>query len=104
MCNKFFGVNSSSKSDTISSNLANPVIVGELLEPNDLETVLKDIDEELCRVGEVDLALKVFKVSNTREGLRDPLAILTKSRAAQVAPKVSLTNESTYSPKLDTKT
>ena len=61
MCNIIFGVNNSAEIDTISSNLANLVIIVELKDPNDFETILKDIDEELCRVRELNSTTEAFK-------------------------------------------
>ena len=63
-----------------TSNPANLVIIVEL----------KDIDEELCRVGELDSAMEAFKGSNTRDNLSAAFATqLTKSHASQDAPRAS---------------
>lgn len=63
MCNIIFGVNNSVETDSISSNPANLVIIKELKDLDDFEMVLKDIDEELCRVGEFNSATEAFKGS-----------------------------------------
>lgn len=73
-----------------TSNPANLVIIVELKDPDDFETILKDIDEELCRVGELDSAMEAFKGSNTRDNLSAAFATqLTKSHASQDAPRAS---------------
>ena len=73
-----------------TSNPANLVIIVELKDPDDFETILKDIDEELCKVGELDSAMEAFKGSNTRDNLSAAFATqLTKSHASQDAPRAS---------------
>lgn len=72
MCNGIFGINNSTKIENIQSNPTNPVIAVKFKSPDDVEMVLKDIDEELCKEKECYLATEVFMGSNSRENLIEP--------------------------------
>lgn len=62
----------------------------ELKDPNDFETVLKDIDEELCRARELNSTTEAFKGPNTCDNLSAAFTTqLTKSHASQGAPRAS---------------
>ena len=59
------------------------MIVADLKTPNDFKTVLKDINEELCREKECSAVIEVFMDSNSRANLIQPIPQLTKSRGDQ---------------------
>ena len=53
MCNGFFGVKSQSETVISSATIpANTVIIGDLLEPDNLGKASNDTDEEVRRLGE----------------------------------------------------
>ena len=83
-CNVNFGINSSEVTDTISPNPINSMIDEAIKSPNSFGKVLNDIDEELCRIGEVGLnEVAPGSRANLSESGASPL---NKSRASQFFP------------------
>ena len=94
MCNGFFGVKSQSETVTCSVTIpTNTVIIGDLLELDNLEKASNDTDEELRRVGRKVEAVECQNNPKAREVLSDAYETLTKPRAAHVDPRASSSNE-----------
>ena len=93
MCNGFLGVKSLSKIDTKSSIPVNFVIIGDLLENDNLGKDSNDIDEELRKAGRDVEAAEFQNNTKSREVLSDAHETLPISCAPHVAPRASSSNE-----------
>ena len=93
MCNGFLGVKSLSKIDTNSSIPVNFVIIGDLLENDNLGKDSNDIDEELRKAGRDVEAAEFQNNTKSREVLSDAHETLPISCAPHVAPRASSSNE-----------
>ena len=81
MRNAFGGVN---WAETVIQNQTDTVIIEELKSPNEFETALKDIDEEIGLAEEFGSAKKSFKNPDARDNLSENTQ-LNMSRAPQAA-------------------
>ena len=94
MCNGFFGVKSQSETVTSSATIpANIVIIGDLLEPDNLGKACNDTDEEVRRVGREVEAAEYQNNLKAREVFSDAYETLTKPCAPHVDPRASSSNE-----------
>ena len=89
MCNVPEGVKSSSKPGTSSANPANPVTVGELLEPDNLDSALNANDGEICRFRDAMSVEEVCNKSSACEDFSVSSELHAKSRASNAIGRVS---------------
>ena len=89
MCTETEGIKSLSKTETSSAILANPVIVGDLLEHIEVDLAFNDNDEVLLRFGEAVSVEELCNKSNACEALSDSNELPTKPCAPNATARVS---------------